>query len=291
VRRSVRFPIVAAALLALSGLAGSPARALNFSVGDVVVQNLSSFGFENSASRLYFDGGTDNLIYQMMGFVGTAGGSGVVAVDGGGFRTLPGQGINVTTSSNTATATSGLRMRNRTANTLGLQRGAFTTQNTFTFTNDTSPADADSFTWDVTFTNQTAAVLDLVYYSYLDLEAGGTFANDVATGSVNGFTIADTDPSVAPVRWMTSQAADHFELQAWPSGLTLLNNMTAAADLGDPTGTLTGDFTGILQYNLSLAPGQSTTLSTAVPEPAMRVLLLLVGMALWSRRPDPADSR
>ena len=68
----------ALALLATIAIA-APGLAIDITAGDVVVQNLGSYGFTSNNSVLSYDsGGTDEL-YQMFGYLGNANGVARVA--------------------------------------------------------------------------------------------------------------------------------------------------------------------------------------------------------------------
>jgi len=58
-------------------LLATPSHAINITSGDVVANNLGSYGFTASNSVLSYDGGVTDELYQMYGYIGNS--NGVVA--------------------------------------------------------------------------------------------------------------------------------------------------------------------------------------------------------------------
>ncbi|MGH0038381.1 MAG: hypothetical protein ACQGVK_25385 [Myxococcota bacterium] len=263
-------------------LFAAPAASLDMMVGDVAVENLGSYGFLSNGSVLSIDGGATDQLYQMFGYLGTT--SGVVRVDGSSFSEL----AAISQSGNQASSTLELGAG---AGALGLSAGDLRIDYTFTLIDDAGPADADQFLWDVLIENASGGLLDLVFYSYLDLDidGAGDFGDDVVDASLTRMLISDSTPSsTSEFRWLASSggSADHFQVGRYPSVRDTLDGMASAQDLDDSQASFgPGDFTGAFQYTLSLAPGEIFSVGmgglTAVPEPGAAVLtwLGLVGIA------------
>jgi hypothetical protein len=273
------------ALLLVCALVPSSARALDIIWGDVAVVNLSEFGFTANDSELSFDSGTTDQLYQMYGYLGNA--NGVVAVDASSFdivSAIVGSG---------ATASSVISLGSSGATALGLAAGDVRIDYAFELIDDTSSFDDDGFQWDVQLTNTSGSALDLVFYSYLDLDLDGSgdFDDDQAIATPYSITVTDSSPgSTTEFVWRASNGgpADHFEVAAYASVRTKLNNMTSAQDLAD-TGANFGpaDFTGAFQYNISLAPGASLNLGAGTvftPEPSTGLLVMGGLIALGVRQ-------
>jgi MYXO-CTERM domain-containing protein len=252
----------------------------------VVVQDLDSYGFIANSSVLSTDGGAIDQLYQMFGYLGTA--SGVVRVDGSGFTELSA----ITQVGNQATSTLEL---GAAAGALGLTAGDLRIDYTFTAIDDTSAADADDFRWDVLIENTSGSALDLVFYSYLDLDIDGAadFADDLVDANLYRMVVSDSTPSSTSLfRWKASSSgpADHFQVGSYPSVRNTLDGMASAQDLSDtPASFGPADFTGAYQYDLSLAPGEIFSLGlggvSVVPEPGTALLawLGLLGIAGWRK--------
>ncbi len=272
-RATIRSTLLICALL----LQASVVNALDITDGDVVVRNLGSYGFTAGSSFLSFDSGATDQLYQMYGYLGNA--NGVVAVRNANFNVVS------AIAGSGATATSTVDLDPAGATALGLAAGDVRIQYTFGLVDDTGAADADGFTWDVSLTNLSSGVLDLVFYSYLDLDldGAGDYADDTAVANVNRIVVSDSSPtSTTQFVWLASGAgaADHFEVQAYPATRNLLNGMGSAGDLSDSLSNFgPDDFSAAFQYNLSLAAGASVNLGlgaiATAPEPGTAVLLIL----------------
>jgi len=276
-------------LTALAVALASPSVALDITDGDVVVQNLGSFGFTANNSVLSFDGGATDQLYQMFGYLGTA--SGVERVNGTSFSVLtPLAAVG-------PTATSVLELNATGAAALGLNAGDVRIEYTFELVNDTSALDIDGFTWDFTITNQSTGSLDLTFYSYLDLDLDGAadFGDDIATADLQRILVTDAD-STTRYYWNASNSgtADHFAVQQYPTVRNFLDGLSTVTDLSDSAASFgPADFTAAYQYDFTIAAGASAGNGVGsispVPEPATAVLLGLglAGLAHGGRaRPE-----
>jgi len=279
--------------------AASSAAALNLTYGDVAVRNLDSWGFTATNGQLMTDwngsAGTDQL-YQMYGYIGTA--SGMTAVNSGSFRTGCGTGAASTlcgsaiAATGANTASSRIILNQNVGNgATRLARNALTLTYDFTLGDDTSAADKDTFDWTVSFTNNTAGSLSFVFYSYLDLDLLGTAGNDLATvlAGGQGIQVVDaTNPTGPSFGWGTQGGtAAHYQVSAYPGLQNTLNGWTSAGNLND-TNALAGtpgDMTAAFQYTITLAAGQTLSLTSSVAEPATAAMLGagLAGLALFAR--------
>lgn len=276
-----------AAACALVGAIAAPATALNMTLGDVAVRALSAYGFTSgNNSELSFDGGTTDELYQMWGYLGNA--TGTVDVTGTNFNIQS----NISQTS-PGVAQSSLILDNNGAAALGMGAGDIRIDYTFTLVDDTSPQDLDGFLWDVSVTNNSTSDYDLVFYQYLDLDldGAGDFGDDLADANTSRILVTDSDSSRSFI-WRASNggSADHFEVQAYASVRTLLDNMGPATDLSDTAASFgPDDFTGAFQYDFYLPAGATFVLASgqvSVPEPSSLLLAVtgLVGLSLVSRR-------
>ncbi len=71
-------------LTLLSVFATTDANAINMTIGDIVVQRLGNYGFQNVNSVLSFDDGATDQLYQMYAFLGNA--NGMIPVTGANFN-------------------------------------------------------------------------------------------------------------------------------------------------------------------------------------------------------------
>jgi hypothetical protein len=279
-------------LVGLLGLAAAPADALDMTVGDVVVANLGSFGFDTQGSDavggetgvLSFDGGATDELFQMFGYLGTA--SEQVRISDTYFSATS------AIAQSGDSAVSRLTLNAAGGSALGLSTGALVIDYRFTLIDDTSVADFDRLGWEITITNTTAAAVALSLYTYVDLDLGGGFAGDIATTDLNRMVVQDqSDPDHLFV-WNIANptGADHFMVGTYPGVRTTLNNMSSAQDLNDTGAAFgPGDFSGAFQFDRVLAASSSTTIglnTTIVPEPQPLLLtsLGLMGLAFYGRR-------
>ncbi|MCZ6782455.1 MAG: hypothetical protein O7G30_04010, partial [Proteobacteria bacterium] len=259
--------ICIAASLAL--LLGGEAGAFNLTWGDVEVKQLGAYGFTSGNPVLSFDSGNTNEMVEMFGYLGTA--SGVIQIDQSSFNVLsaPSAVDNVVTSQ--------VRLNNSGASSLGLNANDLTIEYTFTLVDDPTVWDSDQFLWDVTINNLTGTDMNLVFYSYLNLQLDGDSADDLADASPLRILVSDPD-SGKLFNWKASNAgADHFQVQAFSSVRDLLDTMTTAQDLPDAV-AFSGDFAAALQYDIVVPANSSFTLFgmplTIVPEPSVALLTM-----------------
>jgi hypothetical protein len=287
-------PLRALAAAALLGAATS-ASALNMSYGDVAVQNLGSFGFTATNSQFMTDWngatGTDQL-YQMYAYIGTA--SGMTAVNSASFRTGCNAGICGSAIAQTGANTAQSRIvlnQNVGSGATQLARNALTLTYDFTLVDDTSAADADYFAWDISFTNNTTSTLSFVFYTYLDLDLAGTPGNDLVTvtSGNQGIVVSDSVNTTArPFGWTAlNGASTNYQVGAYPGLQNTLNGMTSAQNLSNTNtlGSTPGDVTAAFQYAITLLPGQTLVMQSAVAEPQTAAMLALGlgGLAFYSR--------
>jgi hypothetical protein len=263
-------------------LAAAEAPALNIASGDVVVRRLGTYGFTHHRSELSFDGRATDQLHQMYGYLGNA--NGVVPVTKANFDALSG----ISAAGNTAT--SSIVLDANGAGALGLAAGDVEIDYLFTLINDSSAADRDGFSWGIEVRNQSGASLDLVFYSYLDLNLDGAadYADDRALADLTRILVSDSS-SGTRYEWRASAggSATHFEVQQYPLVQNLLDGMGSATDLSDSVASFgPGDFSGAFQYDFRLAVGESFKLVTSVPEPstALMTALGLLGLSLLGSR-------
>jgi hypothetical protein len=240
---------------------------------------LDSWAFSGSSAdpnQLSFDGGLTDHVYEIYGYLGNA--SNVVRVTPVNFDEL------VPIGGSGGTASSQLVLNATGAAALGLASGDITLDYGFALSDATH-----SLIWDVGVNNASLATLDLVFYAYFDFDLEDSFDNDLATGSVDGFRVTDGATGFE-LAVGSSTAADHYQIAAWPNVRNALDAMqgTGAADLPD-TGTPfgPGDFTGALQFDVSVAAGGSQGVGiTLIPEPATatQLALGLLGLAFAGRK-------
>jgi len=278
--------------LVIWALAPAPAAALDMVVGDVTVQNLGSYGFDvqgtdNAGAEngvLTFDGGVTDQLFQMYGYLGTA--SGHVRINSTNFSVSSA----ITQVGNTAV--SQLTLSAAGAAALGLSTGALVIDYVFTLIDDTTAADSDRLGWSISLTNTTAAAISASLYTYIDLDLGGTFNNDIATTDASRMFVTDGADPTAYFMWdvVDAAGADHFQVGTYPNVRTALNNMSSAQNLADTGGSFgPGDFSGAYQFDRFIAAGgtESIVLNTAAipePKPALLTGLGLVGLAVYGRR-------
>jgi hypothetical protein len=279
-------------LAVLAGVAlfalATPASALDMAVGDVTVQNLSSYGFVAGGGggngALTFDSGATDELFQMFGYLGTA--SGNVRIDATNFNVST--GINQVGNA----AISQLTLSAAGATALGLTTGAITIDYTFTLIDDPGVLDEDGLGWDIGMTNNTGSAIGVSLYTYLDLDLAGSFNNDIATTDLSRMFVTDGADPLARFMWDVVDAggADHFQVGDYPSVRDALDAMTSNQNLTDTGGSFgPSDFTGAYQFDRVLAAGGTETIvlnTAAIPEPQTALLtgLGLVGLAVYGRQ-------
>ena len=274
--KTLRIALLSVAVL----FGGSSAQALDFSLGEVVVQNLGDFGYTATNSRLSFDGNATDELYQMFGYVGNA--NDHFRVDGTNFdvtsaiaETAPGQASSTVTLNATGAAA------------LGLSDGAFSVTYDYLLTDDTvTPNDIDFMTWNVTLTNNSAAALTLSFYAYLDFDLAGDFGDDEANFSGGSINVNDSGAS-RPFWWTpTTVAASQYQIGGYPSvrnDLDAMTDNTTALTGGGPFGP--ADFTGALRFDLTINAGDSVVVGMNLPNvgSAWMLLMGLAGLAVAPR--------
>ena len=276
--------VVAAAAAVLAG--ADDAHAIDITWGDVEVVALGSYGFTTGGSELSFDSGTTDELFQMFGYLGNT--DDVVRVNGNSFNVQTG----IAAVNNVATSSVILDANGAAA--LGLTAGDIMIHYTFTLIDDTSVWDRDQFLWDVTIQNLTGTDLDLVFYSYLDLDLDGSgdFADDEADANTTRIIVSDPDTGKI-FNWKSSNggSADHFEVAAFDSVRDTLDAMNSATDLSDSQSDFgPADFTAAFQYNITVPANDSVDLGsepiTMVPEPTTAFLTMmgLLGLTVSGRR-------
>ncbi len=262
-------------------LGGSSVQALDFSLGEVVVENLGDYGYTANNSRLSFDGGATDELYQMFGYVGNA--SDHSAINAANFSVD--SAIAEVGGAGSGLASSTVTLNAAGAAALGLAAGAFSVTYDYELIDDTAATDVDYMAWDVTFTNNTAADIVLSFYAYLDFDLDGDFNDDEANVSAGAIYVNDSGAS-RPFWWTADGGADHFQIGGYPSVRTALNNMTSATDLSDTGGGFgPGDFTGAYQFDLTIAANDSVTVGMNLPNVGASWMLLmgLAGLAIAPR--------
>lgn len=265
---------------ALAWLVWAPASASGTWLTDGgAVAGLDSWAFSGNSpesNRLSFDGSVVDHVFEIFGYLGNA--TGVVPVTPTNFDEL----VPIAVSGNTAS--SRIVLNAGGAALLGLAPGDITLDYDFTLVDATH-----TLIWDVSLGNASLAALDLAFYAYFDLDLEGTFPDDLAVGSVSGFQVTDGGTGFTLVTG-SSTPADHFQLAAFSNVKSALDAMgpTGAADLPDASASFgPGDFTGALQFDVSIAPGGSQPLALLlVPEPAtlIQFSLGLFGLAFAGRK-------
>lgn len=138
---------------------------------------------------------------------------------------------------------------------------------------------------EATITNISANSLDFALINYFDYDIDGEAIDHTAEVIDDGTGWLQMDvtlPDVASVR-RRAKDADRFQIAEYQ---TLYDSIVAGNNLdntGSPFGPIDednpGDFTGAYQWDLSLASGESVTLTSlvvaGVPEPPVHVALLL----------------
>lgn len=243
------------------------------------------FGYVTQYS---LDGGVTNELWQLYGYIGN---------EYGVIPTAPGnsysQFFDVDSFNTTATGiTSSLRLNALGAAELGLSAGDILID--WAISVDGPPA--NRLLWSPTIRNAGASSMDLSFYAYLDLDINETENRDTAEGGGYGGAFGE---GARRLIWTLAPSAQHYEAGPFPSVQSLLDNMTAASDLGDsglPV-SVPSDITAAWQFDLQLGAGDSARLGMALatPEPGTLGLTLLgigVGwVALAGRRGQSRGQR
>jgi hypothetical protein len=275
---------------ALVWAVSTPAHAIQMSFDTVFVDNLGSWGFTSTSSVFSTDSGVTDQLYQMFGWVGTAGD--VVRVNAANFdATAP---ISLTSPT---LATSQLTLNATGAAALGLDVGDLVLDYSFTIADAPMLLASERFRWDVDITNASdlspsPQSIDLSFYSYLDLDLEGTINNDLADWNGQRMLVTDDGTGTEFVWRVLSGGnfADHFEIAQYPGVIQSLQSMSSAQNLSDTQASFgPGDFTGALQFDYTLAPGETSSnggLAGPVPEPGTAALVGcgLIGIAVVGRR-------
>lgn len=265
-------------LIAFWSLAlASSAGALNMTAGNVVVQDLTAWGFINSTDNelLSWDGGTTDEMHEWFGYLGNA--DGVVRVDSNNFDLVG------SFSDSGGVATANLILNSTGANDLNLSVGDIWITHTFTLLDAPSVADDEGLLFDVTIGNDSGGPLDFNYYQYLDIDADGDFADDGASGDANGITVEDD--SGAKTQWRADTGADRYEVDGYAQIRDKLDGWNKWKNLknrGLPFGP-NQDFTGAKQIDVRNLQDQAYSFVrwrvVKGPEPGT-VLLLGLGLGI-----------
>src|SRR5699024_6276990 len=136
----------------------------------------------------------------------------------------------------------------------------------------------------------TGPAVNLSFFNYFDFDVAGTSAGDSATLMSDNpalrMRIVDTNGSIAEARALDASA---YQVGSFSNVRNLLTNANAdnLNNTGLPFGP--GDFTGAVQWDVLLNPGNTITLQSSfllnpVPEPATMTALALGAVALLRRR-------
>jgi hypothetical protein len=291
--RTPRSSLWNAVLLIGLACAAAPAAALDL-VGplDASVIGMDDYGFETNngaGNQLILNGGQDEL-FQMFGYLGSATGGARIDAGSGYFQTING-GIRNTGAT---TMQSDIQLTAAGATAYGFNgaiQGGSATALSITYAYDlidVATPDGDHLAWSVSYENHTDQAMTFSFYTYLDLDLNGTFANDRAfmrAPFTHAMIIEDqVDPTVNFIWNNLGAFPDHYQIGAYPSIRGTLDSMTSSVNLtdGPPLGsTFNGDFTAAFQYDITISAGQTFTLIQAIPEPGTTMLLLtgLFGLA------------
>jgi hypothetical protein len=268
-------------------LLASSSQAADITWGDVVANNLSEYGFDNSSTTVFStDSGVTDQLYEMNGYL--ANGTGAIAVDSSNFSILSSISVinNVATSSISLNATG--------AAALGLSVGDLQIDYTFTLVDDVSPSDVDGILWDLAVANFSGADQNLSFYPYLDFDLGGIgdYSDDLVTADAGQMLLSDSDQALTFLWTAGNGGSDHFQAGDVATVKTALELMSSATPLADTSsGAIPGDFAGAFQYDIFVPNGDTYALSAGsfVPEPGTGVLLLL-GLGVLALRNREADA-
>lgn len=139
----------------------------------------------------------------------------------------------------------------------------------------------------ILITNTSDQNLEFHFFQYSDFDLNGTSDDDTVTlASPSRWVQQDGAGSVFSETVVTPTPA-HFEAALFPNTLDSLND-DQTTTLSDAAGPLTGNATWAWQWDLSIGPGGSVTISKdknfVVPEPASLSLLMLGALTTVPRR-------
>lgn len=141
----------------------------------------------------------------------------------------------------------------------------------------------------IVITNTGAQQLNISFFQYSDFDLAGTVQdqsvqiaggphNTAQQSDINGFTLNETVVTPPPT---------HYQVATFPTILGMLND-GVVDNLNDTAGPIgPGDLTWAFQWDFSIAPGASITISkdkSIVPTPGSFALLGLAGLAGLRRR-------
>jgi len=150
----------------------------------------------------------------------------------------------------------------------------------------------------ITLFNPTDTALDYTLTTYIDLDLvlDKAFDNDTTTFSPADNTLTQVDPTGVEISLILGQTPTAVQIEEFPNLLVELFDDSRTV-LTPTTTASTGDATVAMQFDGSLASGESLTFSLitqvdnqaaahAVPEPGIVVALSAVGLTLlgWRRR-------
>lgn len=137
--------------------------------------------------------------------------------------------------------------------------------------------------------NEGNSVLDLSFFQYVDFDVAATTSNIGTMNSANpAFMATITDSANSNyVQWRGIDAVA-YQVDTFSNVRGLLTN-AGVDDLNNTGLPFSGDFTGALQWNFLLNPGEQILLQTSfeagpVPEPATMFVFASAGAALIARR-------
>lgn len=115
-----------------------------------------------------------------------------------------------------------------------------------------------------TLHNPSAAPVSLEFVAYVDFDYSVLGRNDLAPGSAGARHIVRENPGVSPscagLAEFSGTNISHWEVNAWPIIELRLTNGMAFTQLNDTGLPFTdSDYTGAMQWNLTIAAGQSAT--------------------------------
>ncbi len=133
--------------------------------------------------------------------------------------------------------------------------------------------------------NHTNTVMSLSFFQYCDFDVGGTSGGDTAQ-IIAGNTARQWDSVFGTTESVVTPAPTHYQVDTYPNILNLLNN-GATDNLNDFAGAMSGDMTWAFQWDFTIAPGGSVTISklkSVTPAPGSIALIGLGGLLVSRRR-------